>query len=284
MAMTAMRRATAAEAVPGPVDLRAVTEGQQATWATGDFHMISRGIVPVSEALCAAVDPSAGQRVLDVACGSGNAAIAAARRYCEVTGIDYVPALIERARMRAAAEAVDIDFRVADAQALPFANASFDAALSVFGVMFAPDQGKAASELLRVVRPGAKIGLACWMPEDFGADFFGAHARHAPPPAGVASPLRWGTEAGIAELLGAAASAIRNEVRTTRIHHRSVHHAIEAFGRYFGPTRRALETLDDNGRRSLLGDIETVFRRYNVATDGTLALQVRYMQTIAIRA
>lgn len=146
-------------------DYEAVTERQQATWATGDFNVISRLIMPMSEALVRAVDPHAGQRVLDVACGSGNAALIAGRRFCEVTGIDYVPALIERARMRAAAEGIDIDFRVGDAQALSFPDASFDVVLSTFGVMFAPDQEQAAGELLRVCRPGGRIGLASWMPE-----------------------------------------------------------------------------------------------------------------------
>src|SRR5688572_26092468 len=144
---------------PDGIDYAAVTQRLQATWATGDFHEIARQIVPVSEALVQRVDPRPGQRVLDVACGSGNAALVAARRYCEVTGIDYVPALVERAMARAAAEGVRADFRVVDAQALPFPDASFDVVLSVFGVMFAPDQEKAAKELLRVCRRGGTIGL-----------------------------------------------------------------------------------------------------------------------------
>lgn len=284
MSSAAVAGPAAAEAAPpGPADFRAATERQQAMWATGDFHKIARGINPVSEALCETVDPSAGERVLDLACGSGNTAIVAARRDCEVTGIDYVPALIERARWRAAAEAVDIDFRVADAQALPFADAQFDVVLSVFGVMFAPDQEKTASEALRVCRPGGKIGLASWMPEDFGADFFGAHARYVPPPEGLAPPLRWGTETGVAELIGAETRAIRNTVRTARIHYRSIGYAIETYSRYFGPTRRALDALDREAGQMLLGDIETVLRAYNVATDGTLALEVRYMETITVR-
>ena len=173
-------------------DYNAITERQQATWATGDFNVISRLTMPMSEDLVRAVDPHAGQSVLDVACGTGNSALVAGRRHCRVAGIDYVPALIERARTRAKAEDMDIDFRVGDAQALPFPDASFDVVLSAIGVMFAPDQERAASELLRVCRPDGTIGLASWMPEGFGGEFFTAHARHVPlrpessrPPAGA---------------------------------------------------------------------------------------------------
>jgi ubiquinone/menaquinone biosynthesis C-methylase UbiE len=264
-------------------DYAAITERQKETWATGDFHEISRQIMPISEALCQAADPHAGQRVLDVACGSGNTALVAARRYCDVTGIDYVPALIERAKIRNVAEKLDIDFRVADAQALPFPDASFDTVLSVFGVMFAPDQEKAASELLRVCRPGGAIGLANWMPEDFGQDFFGAHARHVPPPPGLTPPQRWGTDTGLQELLGAGTRSIESEKRTNRAYMRSMQHAVEEFRTYFGPTSRACETLDAEAQKSLMSDIETVFRRYNEATDGTVILAYQYLQTIAVR-
>jgi len=166
-------------------DYAHITEHQQKTWATGDFSEVARQVVSVSEDLCRAVDPHAGERVLDVACGSGNTALAVARRYCQVSGIDYVPALIERAKVRAGAEGTSIDFRVADAQALPFGEAAFDAVVSVFGVMFAPDQKKAASELIRVCRPGGRIGLACWMPEGIGGAFFGVHGRYLLPPLGL---------------------------------------------------------------------------------------------------
>ncbi|MFP4538974.1 MAG: class I SAM-dependent methyltransferase [Dichotomicrobium sp.] len=264
-------------------DCRALTERQRATWATGDFHEISRQIVPVSETLCQAADPHAGERVLDVACGSGNTALVAARRYCEVTGIDYVPALIERASQRAAAEGVVIDFQVADAQALPFPDASFDVVVSVFGVMFAPDQEKAASELLRVCRPGGRIALANWMPEHFGKDFFAVHARYMPPPPGLHPPQRWGTESGLEELLGVGTTSISSEKRTNRAYLRSIAHAVDTFCKCFGPTKRALQMTDARAQECLKNDLAAVFQRYNAATDGTLAFDAQYLQAVAIR-
>lgn len=266
------------------VDYQVITERQQATWATGDFNVISRLTMPMSEALVGAVDPHAGQRVLDIACGTGNAALVAGRRYCDVTGIDYVPALIERARMRAAAEGMDIDFRVGDAQALPFPDASFDVVLSAIGVMFAPDQEQAASEILRVCRPGGLIGLASWMPEAFGGDFFAAHARYVPPPASVKPPTRWGTDTGLEELLGDGVSSIKSERRAFLAYFHSTTHAVEVHRASFGPTMRAFETVDADAHEGLWQDIEDVFRRYNRATDGTAAVEYQYLQTIAARA
>lgn len=264
-------------------DYQAISKRQQMTWATGDFNVISRLTMPMSEELVRAVDPHAGQRVLDVACGTGNAALVAGRRYCEVTGIDYVPALIERARKRAKAEGMDIDFRVGDAQALPFPDASFDLVLSAIGVMFAPDQERAASELLRVCRSGGTIGLASWMPEGFGGDFFAAHARHVPLPPGVKSPTRWGTDAGLDELLGAVARSVRSERRSFFAYYHSAAHAVEVHRTYFGPTIRAFETVGEDNQESLRRDIEEVFRRYNRAADGTAIVEYQYLQTIATR-
>ena len=269
---------------PAPIDYKAVTERQQATWATGDFNEIGRGIVPVSEALCQAVDPRPGQRVLDVACGAGTAALVAARRYCDVAGIDFVPALIDRAKARAAAEGVQIDFRVGDAQALPFPDQSFDVVVSVFGVIFAPDQEKAARELLRVCRPGGKIGLATWIPEGFGGDFFPTVAKYLPPPPpGLKPPLRWGTDAGLAELLGGGASSIKTERRSSISYYRSIGHAVDIFRRYFGPTARAFQMLEPDRQQALERDIEAVLGRYNRATDGTAVLEAQYLESLTTR-
>jgi SAM-dependent methyltransferase len=265
-------------------DYQAVTDTQRAMWAGGDFHQIARQNVVMAEALCTAADPHPGERVLDVACGSGTAALVAARRYCEVTGIDYVPALIERARMRAAADALDVEFRVGDAQALPFADAAFDVVLSVYGVQFAPDQQRAASELLRVCRPGGRIALASPMPEGWSGDFFATHGRYVPPPRGVKPPLRWGTSDGVAELLGASVSLIENEPRPAFQYYRSVGHAVEAFSTCFGPTIRALHAIDSDARGQLRADLRSVFARYNRADDGTAVVENTYLQTIAIRA
>lgn len=269
---------------PTAPDYRLITERQQATWATGDFNELARQVMSVSEDLCRAVDPHAGERVLDVACGSGNAALAAARRYCQVSGVDYVPALIERAKARATAEGTSIDFRVGDAQALPFENATFDVVMSVFGVMFAPDQEKASSELLRVCRPGGRIALASWMPDALGGDFFGAHAKYVPPPPGLKPAVRWGTESGLADLLGQGMRSIKTERRVAFQYYRSVEHGMNVFRTYFGPTNRAFQMVDPPNQERLRKDVEGVFARYNRATDGTVKLESEYLQAIAVRA
>ena len=265
-------------------DFTAITGRQQQTWATGDFNVVAMQIVGVAEALVAAADPRPGQRVLDVACGSGNTALVAARRYCEVIGLDYVPALVARARQRAAADGVAAEFREGDAQALPFPDRSFDVVLSTFGVMFAPDQEKAASELLRVCRPGGTIGLANWTPDGFGGDFFKVVAKHLPPPpAGLKPPSRWGTIDGLQELLGRGAT-IRTERRNIRQYYTSVAHAVETFKRYFGPIARAFEAVGPSGEAALTRDIAAMFEKYNRATDGTLVPDCDYLQVIATRA
>lgn len=234
----------------------------------------------MAEALCEASDPRAGQNVLDIACGSGTAALVAGRRYCEVTGIDYVPALIDRARKRAAADELEVDFHVGDAQNLPFPDESFDAVLSVYGVQFAPDQERAAGEMLRVCRPGGTIALATPIPEGWSGDFFATNAKYVPPPPGVRPPLRWGTEEGLDELLGPAVRSIRSEKRTALQYYRSVDHAVDLFLTYFGPAIRASEVDSEDGLRD---DLKAVFTRYNRATDGTAVIENTYLLTVAVR-
>ena len=265
----------------GSMDFEAITARQQETWATGDFHQIARLNVPMAEALCDAAELHAGERVLDVACGSGTAALVAARRYCEVIGIDYVPALIERAGRRAAADGLEADFRVGDAQELPFADASFDAVVSVYGVQFAPDQERAAAEMLRVCRPGGRIALAGPIPEGWSGDFFAANARYMPPPSGLHPPLRWGTGDGLQALLGPGTVSISSEKRTALQYYRSVDHAVELFLTCFGPAIRASEADTKN---SLRDDLKAVFSRYNRATDGTAVVENTYLLTVAVRA
>ncbi len=262
-------------------DFEAITATQQQTWATGDFHQIARQNVCMAEALCEAVDLHARESVLDVACGSGTAALVAARRYSEVTGVDYVSALIERAKSRALADDLDVDFEVGDAQHLPFGDDSFDVVLSVYGVQFAPDQPKAASEMLRVCRPGGRIALASPVPQGWSGDFFATNARHIPPPPGLHPPLRWGTEAGLAELLGSGTRSIHSENRTALQFYRSVDHAVELFLTYFGPAIRASEKGD---AQALRADLKSVFDRYNRATDGTAVIENTYLLTIAVCA
>ena len=260
-----------------PIDYQTITSNQRQTWSQGDFHEIARLNIVMAEAICEAGDLRAGERVLDVACGSGPAALVAARRYCEVTGIDFVPSLLERARMRASAEGFDVDFLEADAQDLPFEADSFDAVLSVYGVQFAPDQQRAARELVRVTRPGGRIILASPAPHGWSGDFFAVHARYNPPPPGLDSPLRWGTEDGLAHLFGPAAAEVVSEPRPAFQYWHSTDHAVDVFSGSFGPTIRAAEGLDDDGRRTLRADLEQVFQRYNRATDGTAIVENTYL-------
>lgn len=260
-----------------------ITQAQQQMWALGDFSVVAACIVPASEALVEAADPHAGQRVLDVACGSGNTAIVAARRYCQVTGIDYVPALLERAARRAQAEGVQLELCAGDAQALPFSDGGFDVVLSSFGVMFAPDQERAAAELARVCRLGGTIGLASWTPEGEVGRFFRIVSGYAPPPPGLPSPLRWGTESGVRELLGSRAQSLRTARRSVKEHFLSAEHALETFRVYFGPVRSAFELLDDTRRRALAGDLLAFFRDTNTARDGTIVVPLEYLEVVATR-
>ncbi|MFP3941057.1 MAG: class I SAM-dependent methyltransferase [Thermoanaerobaculia bacterium] len=261
------------------IDFDALTASQQETWATGDFHQIARQNVCMAEALCEAVDPHPCERVLDIACGSGTAALVAARRYCEVTGIDYVPELIERARKRSAADDLEACFDVGDAQDLPYPGDSFDVVLSVYGVQFAPDQEQAAREMLRVCRPGGRIALATPIPEGWSGDFFATIAKHVPPPAGVEPPLRWGTEDGLVDLLDRGTCSIDSERRTALQYYRSVDHAVDLFLTYFGPAIRASEKGDAEGLRD---DLAEVFHRYNRAADGTAVIENSYLLTLAV--
>lgn len=267
------------------IDYNDVTKRQQETWSTGDFTQIARQNVVMAEGLCAAVDPHPGDRVLDLACGNGSAALVAARRYCEVTGIDYVPDLIERAELRAHGQGLAVDFLVEDAQDLPFQDDSFDVVLSLFGVQFAPDQEQAANELLRVCRPGGTIGLAGPTPGVLSGDMFAVVGEYAPPPPpGLKPPLRWGTAEGLDELLGSGTRSLECETQSAVAYWRSIDHAWEVFSTYFGPIIRVLETLDADERKELRDDFKTVFEGYNRATDGTAIVENRYHQTIATRA
>jgi ubiquinone/menaquinone biosynthesis C-methylase UbiE len=257
-----------------------ITVKQKHTWSKGDFNEIARQNVVMAEELVKSVDPRPGDKVLDLACGSGTAALVAARRYCKVTGIDYVPELIARARKRAEASGLPSEFIVADAQDLPFPDNSFDVILSVYGVQFAPDQEKAAAEMLRVCKPGGKIGLAGPIPEGWSGNFFATHGKYAPPPPGVKPPLRWGTDDGLNELLGEGITSIKSEKRKALQYYLSTDHAVEVFSTWFGPTLNALEIIEEDERDNLIRDLKEVFEGYNRATDGTAIVENIYLQTI----
>ena len=269
---------------PATPDLAAVKQRQQATWASGDFSVIAMLIVPVAENLCDATDLRAGTRVLDVATGSGNAAIAAARLGCDVTGVDYVPALLERGRERAAAERLAIDFADGDAEDLPAADGVFDAVLSVYGSMFAPDHGRAAAEISRVCRPGGRIGLASWTPEGFLGDMFRTIAAHVPPPAGVASPMMWGTEAHLEEIFGDTVDWVAHTRRTFTFRFTSAEEFVDVFATYYGPTLKAFEALDETTLRMLASDLADLARRHDrLGMAGAIAIPGEYLESVGVR-
>jgi len=252
---------------------------QQAMWASGDFAVIGTTLQIVGEELCEAMDLRSGLRVLDVAAGNGTTALAAARRWCDVTASDYVPALLERARERAAAERLPLAIEIADAEALPFADESFDAVTSTFGAMFTPDHEKPAKEMLRVCREGGKIGLANWTPAGFIGELFKTVGRYLPPPAGMKSPALWGTKDHILELFGPGASC-KTQVKTFMFRYRSDEHWLTTFKAFYGPILKAYENLDEETGRALTDDIKSLIKWFNVAHDGTMVVPAEYLQVV----
>ena len=275
--MTPLDPATAA--TPAPIDYAAIKARQQATWASGDFAVVGTTLQIVGESLAEAADVKAGERVLDVAAGNGNATLAAARRFASVTSTDYVPALLERGKERAAAERLDVTFEVADAEALPYRDASFDVALSTFGVMFAPEHARAAGELARVVRPGGRIGLANWTPEGFLGAMFKAIAANVPPPKGLQSPMLWGSETHLKELFGARAARIDATRKHFNFRYASAAHFVQVFRDYYGPTHKAFASLDEGGKRKLDADLTAVLERANTRP-GSLVVPAEYLEVV----
>lgn len=264
-------------------DLEAIKTRQQAAWASGDYAVIGTSLQIVGEALCEAVDLRAGSSVLDVAAGNGNATLAAARRWGQVTSTDYVPALLEKGQARAAAEGLDISFVAADAEALPFGDASFDVVLSTFGVMFTPDQPRAAQEMLRVCRPGGKIGMANWTPDGFIGQLFKTIGKHVPPAPGINPPALWGTEDRLAQLFGQGGT-IAATPRTFTFRYRSPAHWVEVFRSWYGPVHKAFAALDEARQRLLEQDLLDLIGRFNRATDGTMIVPSDYLEVVVTRS
>jgi ubiquinone/menaquinone biosynthesis C-methylase UbiE len=261
-------------------DLASVKARQQKTWASGDFAVIGTTLQIVGETLCEAADIVSGNRVLDVACGNGNATLAAARRFAKTTGVDYVPELLARGRERAQAERLPIDFVEGDAENLPFENDAFDAVLSTFGVMFTANQARAASELVRVARPGGTIALASWTPEGFLGDFFRAVTRHVPPPAGVPSPFVWGKETGLSGLFQARARLVHAERRDFVFRYESAAHFLDIFKTYYGPTYMAYRALDTVGQQQLEADLTGVLMKHDRGGKRGLIVAGEYLQAV----
>ena len=270
-------------ATPTP-DYAAVKTRQQATWASGDYAVVGTTLQIVGESLCEAMDLRAGARVLDVAAGNGNVTLAAARRWCEVVSTDYVPALLERGRERAQAERLTaIEFREADAEALPFDDGAFDAVVSTFGCMFAPNPRRVAAELLRVCRSGGRIGMANWTPEGFIGQLFKTIGKHVPPPAGIDSPALWGTRGRLAELFETGSTAIHAEPRHFVFRYRSPEHFVAVFKDTYGPMLKAFAALDASKQQALTEDLLQLIARFNRASDGTMAVPSEYLEIVITR-
>ena len=267
---------------PAP-DLGAVKARQQGAWSSGDYSVVGATLQIVGESLCEALDLRSTDTVLDVAAGNGNVSLAAARRWCAVTATDYVPALLERAQARADADGFEMTFREADAEALPFADETFDVVVSTFGVMFTPDQAKAASEMLRVCKRGGKIGLANWTPAGFIGQLFGVIGTHIPPPSGVRSPAQWGTNERLAELFDARSATVAATPRTFTFRYRSPEHMLETFKTFYGPMLKAFAALPRDGQQSLTADLLALMARFNRATDGTLVIPGEYLEVVITR-
>lgn len=262
-------------------DYAAIKQKQQGTWASGDYAVIGTTLQIVGESLCEAVDLAAGERVLDVAAGNGNASLAAARRHGDVTSTDYVEALLARGKERAAADRLAIAFRTADAEALPFADGAFDVALSTFGVMFTPDQEKAAAELRRVVRRGGRIGLANWTPEGFIGTLFRTLGRHLPPPAGLRSPALWGTREHLALLFPDC--RIEATSRYFNFRYRSAAHWLDVFKSWYGPTHRAFAALEPDRQAALEADILALLNASNRGGAASLIVPSEYLEVVITR-
>jgi SAM-dependent methyltransferase len=262
----------------------AIKERQVKIWTAGEYARIGNPIAIMGELLCEAVDLRSGDTVLDVATGSGNTAISAARRFCDVTGMDLAPESIEHARRRAEAEGMEITFEVGDAEEMTYADGSFDVVLSTIGVMFCPDQEKAASELLRVCRSGGKIGLASWTPDSYTGQMLKTVGKHVPPPPGIKPPSLWGTEERMQELFGGGVSSLEATRRTYNFRYPSPEHFVAWFRDYYGPTVRAFAALDEAGQEALARDLEALIDERNVADDGTMVVPSDYLEVVAIKS
>jgi len=267
---------------PSP-DLAAVKTRQQGAWSSGDYAIVGTTLQIVGETLCEAMDLRSSQSVLDVADGNGNVSLAAARRFCNVVSTDYVPALLERGQDRADAERLPVEFRTADAEALPFADAAFDAVVSTFGVMFVADHDRAAAEMLRVVRSGGKIGLANWTPDGFIGRLFKTLGKHVPPPAGAKSPSLWGTRQRLDEMFGGEAASIVATPRTFTFRYRSPAHWVEVFQTYYGPVLKAFGALQPGAQAHLRQDLMELIAQFNRSGDSTMVVPAEYLEVVVTK-
>ena len=266
------------------VDYAAITGKQQKVWTMGDYGKVGSLLSWIGESLVRQLDVHSGERVLDVAAGNGNASLPAARRFADVLATDYVPELLEEAKRRAEADGLALRTQVADAQALPFEDGQFDVVMSTIGIMFAPDQEKVARELARVCRGGGRIGLASWTPESLVGDMFRTVGKHVPPPPGVQPAVLWGKEERVRELLGDACSDLRLKRQTCPWRFASPQACVDYFRTWYGPTVAAFNAVGEAGRGALEADLRAVFEKHNTAKDGTMAVEVEYLEVVGVRA
>lgn len=265
------------------IDLAALKARQHGAWSSGDYCVVGTTLQLVGESLCEAMDLRSGSTLLDVAAGNGNGSLAAARRWCDVTATDYVPALLERARERADAERLSMTFQEADAENLPFPDAFFDNVMSIFGVMFTADHDRAAAELLRVCKPGGSIGMANWTPEGFIGQVFKTIGRHVPPPAGARSPALWGTRARLQEMFPENVASIAATPRHFVMRYKSPAHWLDIFRTFYGPVLKTFGALDTTGQQALAADLIALIERFNRADDGTMVVPSEYLETVVVR-
>ena len=278
--MTATATAAANQVTP---DFAAIKIRQQTAWSSGDYAVVGATLQIVGEQLAEAMDLRAGAKVLDIAAGNGNFTLAAAHRWCDVTSTDYVEALLIRGRLRAEAEGLKVTFQKADAEELPFGDGAFDAVASTFGAMFSPDQGRTASEMLRVCRSGGRIGLANWTPDGFIGQMFKTIGKHLPPPAGLKSPALWGTSEWMEKAFGAESSALKAKPRNFVFRYRSPQHFLDVFRDYYGPMLKAFEALNAAGRKALSQDIIELIGRFNTSGDGTVIVPGEYLEVVVTK-
>ena len=275
---------TEAPPAAGRIDLAALKSRQRAAWSSGDYALIGTTLQIVGEELCEALDLRPAQKVLDVAAGNGNVSLAAARRWCDVVATDYVPALLDRTRERAAAELLSVKCREADAEALPFADASFDVVVSTFGVMFAPDQERSASEMLRVCRPGGRIGLANWTPNGFIGQVFKTIGKYALPPPGAKSPALWGTQSRLEELFGVQGASVRATARNFVFRYRSAEHWLQVFKSFYGPVLKTFAALDMTAQAGLQRDLLMLVEKFNRSGDRFMIVPGEYLEVVVTRS
>jgi ubiquinone/menaquinone biosynthesis C-methylase UbiE len=271
------------EALTALPDLAVIKARQQAAWSSGNYAVVGTTLQIVGEELCEALDLGAGRKVLDVAAGNGMVSLAAARRWCNVVSTDYVASLLDHGRARALAEGLPIEFKEADAEALPFADGSFDVVVSTFGVMFTPNQDKAAAELLRVCKSGGQIGLTNWTPDGFIGQMFKTLGKYLPPPAAAKSPLLWGTRARLTEMFEPASTWIKTEPRHFNFRYRSAEHFVEVFRTYYGPMLKAFSALEVSQQTRLENDLYDLIARMNKAGDGTMVVPSEYLEVVIMK-